>query len=250
MRKFTSFLLMLAMCVGLAQAQITTGESTSQVIRTGNRASAGDFGLYLGATSDMFEGLFKSDVDFKGLPLINLKYMVNDKVEARLGFEWYAKNTSTNETNEDHDWLTKNISKKNSVMFYPGIAYHFNRSNILDVYVGGELPIGGAGLTNNYTKYNPDFSDYDEDDDEHAHRTATQFNIGLGAFIGLQAYICNLPLAIGLEYGVSCQYAHVSNGTFKTSDGFSIQDNIPHHNSNKFVLGNQARLTISYYFKL
>ena len=50
---------MLFMCLGIlsAQAQITTGESTSRVIRTGNRAQAGNFGIYFGMTTDMFKNL-------------------------------------------------------------------------------------------------------------------------------------------------------------------------------------------------
>lgn len=243
MKKLASALLLLFMGAVCAQAQITTGQPTSNVIRTGNRADKGDFGLYLGATSTIFEGLFKKDVDFKGLPLINLKYMVTDKVETRLGFEWWAKNTSKTNYDDDHEWLSKEINQENTVMFYPGVAYHFNRSNILDVYVGGELPIGGAGLAS-YPKINDD----DAEENEHDHYRATQFTLGLGAFIGLQAYICNLPLAIGLEYGVSCLYNHVGNGTL-TKDGMSIEANMPHVKDNSFKLGNQARLTISYFFK-
>lgn len=246
MKKFVSTLLSLTLCAVFAQAQISTGENTSQVIRTGNRATKGDFGLYLGATTDMVQGIFSKDTEISALPLINLKYMVNDNVEARLGFEWYAKNTATDAYDDEHDWVMKDISHKNSVMFYPGIAYHFNRSNILDVYVGGELPIGGAGL-GEYSKYNVDNDD--NDSDKHNHYHATQFNIGIGAFIGLQAYICNLPLAIGLEYGVSCLYNHVSNGTL-TEGLYTIPESMPHVNDNQFRLGNQARLTISYFFKL
>ena len=235
------------LCGIAAQAQISTGESTAQVIRTGNRADKGDFGLYLGLTSDIVKGVFEKDASFSALPLINLKYMVTDKVEARLGFEWWAKNTSASNVDEDHEWVSKDVNKENNIMFYPGIAYHFNRSNILDVYVGGELPIGGAGISQ-YMKYNND-----EEENEHGHYTATQFNVGLGAFIGLQAYICNLPLAIGLEYGVSCLYSHVQNGRFSTEDGLTTQQipqNLAHARDNKFKLGNQVRLTVSYFFKL
>lgn len=242
MKKLLSTLMLLTLCAVFAQAQITTGENTSNVIRTGNRADKGDFGIYLGATTTMFKGLFEKDAEFKALPLINLKYMVTDKVEARLGFEWWAKNSSKTESVEDSKDYMTNYTTENTVMFYPGIAYHFNRSNILDVYVGGELPIGGAALGGGYkSKFN---GEKDKDS-----VTAQQFTIGVGAFIGLQAYICNLPLAVGLEYGVSCLYNHVGNGTF-TQDGYTIagyQDNLK---DNSFKLGNQARLTITYFFKL
>lgn len=246
MKKITSALLMLFVGVLLAPAQITTGEPSAEVVRLGNRADKGDFGLYLGVTSDIFKGLFEDDVQFKGLPLINFKYMFSNHVEGRIGFEWWAKNTATDAYDDNHDWVSKDISHENNIMFYPGIAYHFNRSNILDVYVGGELPIGGSGL-GTFTKYNND-NKFDYAGDKHDHYTATQFNIGLGAFIGLQAYICNLPLAIGLEYGVSCLYNHVGNGVL-TNDGMSIEAPYPHVKDNQFKLGNQARLTFTYFFK-
>lgn len=212
----------------LAQAQITTGESTHQVIRTGNRAEKGDFGMYLGATTTMFKNITSSDTEFEALPLINLKYMFADKVEGRLGIEWWKTSTSTETKNEDYK------TSESSVMFYPGVAYHFNRSNLLDVYVGGEMPIGWGS------------NGYATKDDYYAHT----FNFGLGAFIGFQAYICNLPLAVGLEYGVSMNYRHVSDGTF-SSEGMTApaeyQKNV---DGSKFVLGNQARLTLTYFFKL
>ena len=86
----------LALCMGFvtATAQITTGKSSAQVVRTGNRAEAGNFGLYLGATADMFRNLVNIDeAELKALPLINFKYMMNDNVEARLGLEWWTMST-------------------------------------------------------------------------------------------------------------------------------------------------------------
>ena len=135
-------LLLLVMCASfvVSNAQITTGESVSKVVRTGNRAQAGDAGLYLGATTDMFRNIADGDIDFKAIPLINLKYMKTDKLELRLGIEWWDKN-------EKADNKTYESSKSESEFnFYPGVAYHFNNKNLLDVYVGGELPFGFGRL--------------------------------------------------------------------------------------------------------
>lgn len=238
----------LALCVALscsviAQAQISTGESLSQTIRTGNRAEKGDFGLYLGATTDMFKGLTDSDVEFKALPLLNFKYMTSDKVEARLGLEWWSKTNSSKAELEKKSVSSSN--RETNIMFYPGIAYHFNKSNILDVYFGGELPIGGGAQSVTEGKQ----SDVNYSDDNNPTMTATKFEIGLGAFVGLQAYVCNLPLAIGLEYGVSVRNRHLSNGVF-AEEGYAISNFQKDYSSNKFVLGNQARLTLTYFFKL
>lgn len=222
-------LILFFLCVGsmISQAQISTGESSANVIRVGNRAQKGDFGLYLGATSTMFKDLTSVD-DFKALPLINLKYMYSDKVEARLGIEWWRKSDSKEVDNY------KESTSESSMLFYPGIAYHFSKSNILDVYVGGELPFGWG--TNGY-----EYGDEDE--------SASNFNIGLGAFIGLQAYVCNLPIAVGLEYGVSTMYTTVSDGTL-TKDGMTIEHVSKGTDNNRWNVGHQARLTLTYFFKM
>lgn len=230
------FFLLLVLCVcgaSLAEAQITTGESTSQVVRTGNRAEAGDFGLYLGATTSMFKNIGSKNVDFSALPLINLKYMVDDNVEARLGIEWWKKSNTVKAEK------AKTTDKESSMMFYPGVAYHFNRSNLLDVYVGGELPFGWGSKGKKF--------EMDGEDDED--NSGSNFNIGLGAFIGLQAYICNLPLAVGVEYGVSVKYNKASDGIL-SSDGMTIANPEKDVDNNQFNLGHQARLTLTYFFKL
>lgn len=211
----------------ILQAQISTGESSAQVIRTGNRAEQGDFGLYLGATTTMFKDLSSVD-DFKALPLINLKYMFTDQVEGRLGIEWWKKS----ETTDNGTYETKSF--ESSMLFYPGIAYHFAKSNILDVYVGGELPFGWGSCGEEYKKEEVN---------------ASNFNIGLGAFIGLQAYVCNLPIAVGLEYGVSTMYATASDGTL-TQDGMTIARPYEDMDASRWTIGHQARLTFTYFFKM
>lgn len=237
-------LILCFICAGsmLLQAQISTGESTSQVIRTGNRAEKGDFGLYLGATTDIFQNIIgNGPSEFSALPLINLKYMVNDKVEARLGIEWWKKSETTEQSMEGGS--TESTQKETSMLFYPGIAYHFNRSNILDVYVGAELPFGW-GSNGGESEWSYDGEGDSED------WTASNFQIGLGAFIGLQAYICNLPLALGLEYGISTKYTTVSDGTI-TKNGLTTEYQYGKDcDSKSFKFGHQARFTITYFFKL
>jgi hypothetical protein len=221
--------LLLAMCLlGMsANAQITTGKTTSKVVRTGNRAQQGNYGLYLGATTDMFKNIGDGNVKFSALPLINAKYMYTDNTELRLGLEWWKKSETFDAGQEAEQW-------EKSYMLYPGIAYHFNNKNLLDVYVGGELPIGfgSKGV-----------------DDGNQDSSASQFRIGLGGFIGLQAYIANLPLALGVEYGISMLSNSVSDGTI-TQDGMTIERIQEDLDVSRFQLGHQARFTLTYYFDL
>ena len=236
----------LALCMGFvtATAQITTGKSSAQVVRTGNRAEAGNFGLYLGATADMFKDLVSvGDAELKALPLINFKYMVNDNVEARLGLEWWTVANGSNtkgETPEGDDFKAKAKTKSTNKYFYPGIAYHFSNSNLLDVYVGAELPIG---LESNIEK---ESGDYDGDDYKEK-SVDRSFNVGLGGFVGLQAYVANLPLAIGVEYGISSKKT-ISSSKFVTDEEQEYE--VPRKKLNTWNVGHQARLTLTYFFKM
>lgn len=241
--------LFLTLALGLfalgSSAQISTGESTSKVIRTGNRAKAGNFGLYFGATTDMFNKIGDDNVDFSALPLINLKYMYTDQLEFRVGIEWWKKteNAEWQSGTEDEPKTSERTNKETRFMLYPGVAYHFSRNNLLDVYAGGELPIG-------YSSYG-----WDNGDDD---LKASSFRIGLGAFIGLQAYVANLPLAVGVEYGLSTMYKSASNASYGGNggtidyDAFEKFGNEPVEdlNGHKFELGHQVRFTLSYYFNL
>lgn len=213
-----------------ANAQISTGKTSSKIIRTGNRAQKGNFGIYLGATSDMFKSITStSDFHMDAIPLINLKYMKTDNIEYRLGLEWYDKYES--ETADFEESVTTSNSES-KFMFYPGVAYHFSNNNLLDVYAGADLPFGWGTLGSHV-------------DDEGT--TGSVFRIGVGAFIGLQAYIANLPLALGIEYGISTLYNHYSDATAERQ-GYEIAAPMEDMSANKWKLGNQFRVTLSYYF--
>ena len=129
-------------------AQISTGKNTSKVIRTGNRPEAGDWGIFVGASYSDFANWFDKKVSFEGFPLVNVKYYISDEVEARLGIQLQGQTqtvTGEHTVGEGENEKSYDYKHKLSVgtnLFRPGIAYHFSTDNILDVYVGGELPIG------------------------------------------------------------------------------------------------------------
>lgn len=258
------FLLLALFCAGImtSHAQITTGKPSSKVIRTGNRAQAGDFGLYVGATTNMFKDAFDGDVKLTALPLINLKYMTSDQFEVRLGLELYntsekLKGDVISEQDELGNYSTyEMLNKRGSgrFMFYPGIAYHFSKKNLVDVYVGAELPFG----------WNTERAIQQIDANENKY-TKSSFVIGLGAFIGIQAYIANLPLAVGVEYGVSSRFdtglkyktettTPAGTQTWYTADNSEFKtiqsdDRFENLKAKKGQIGSQVRLTLTYYFK-
>lgn len=207
--------------------------------------------------NDMFDG----DIKLTALPLINLKYMVSNQLETRLGIELYKSSerlkgsvTSIGESGDNSAYIIDNKYAKSQAMFYPGVAYHFSKKNLLDVYVGAEIPIG----------WNNDKT-VREEDGAAASITKNSFVIGLGAFIGLQANIADLPLAIGVEYGISSRfdtglkYKNEFKGdgesqiyytadleSFKHIDANDRFDNLK---AKKGEIGSQFRLTLTYYFK-
>lgn len=228
MKKIFISLVLFCLCATSMNAQITKGESSSKQVRTGNRAQAGNFGIYFGATSDMFKNITDGGTNFKSIPLINLKYMYSDRLEYRMGIEWWDKSEGGKSNGVE---ATKTES---SFLFYPGVAYHFSKSNLLDVYVGGELPFGFGS------------KGHDDGDKDYS---SSNFRIGVGAFIGLQAYVANLPVAIGMEYGVNSLYNKVTDGTL-TQDGLTIEGYSEDLDSHTWKIGHQVRFTLSYYFNL
>ncbi|MBQ8367247.1 MAG: hypothetical protein IJX40_05870 [Alistipes sp.] len=260
MVKKLKLLLVVLLCVGAmptAMAQITEGEPSAKVIRTGNRPEAGNFGLYMGATSNMFKGLFDGDIKMEALPLLNLKYMASDQFELRVGLELYRSMEKLNGVipNGDATVVQNERYTEGTAMLYPGFAYHFSRHNIFDVYVGAELPIGWN--RNNVVS---------EQGSTSSKTTKSSFTIGLGAFVGVQAFIANLPLAIGVEYGISSRIdTSLKYKNVYTFDGKTQTSISPDVNSFKHLevtstaydklkakvggIGSQFRVTLSYYFK-
>lgn len=262
--KNLKFFLVVALCFGAistASAQLTTGEPTASTIRTGNRPGAGSYGIYFGATSNMFRDVFNSDVSVKALPLINFKYMNTNQVEWRLGIEIYKskefiKGDTHGENNSTETYMNK--YKESKAAIYPGIAYHFSPKNILDVYCGVEVPLGW------------DMSNVIAENSADKSASSTQkssFFFGVGGFVGLQAFIADLPLAIGFEYGIfsrfdlGLKYKSVVTVDNKSQTSYrpdtelfkkleiGYYDTYSKLNARRGEIGSQFRLTLSYYFK-
>lgn len=212
MKKITFSLLAMMLVVSSAMAQISTGEPYSSVIpRTGNRPQQGNWGLYLGGSVTQvldliqynktieFEGIDRSSI-YWALPMVNLKYYATDNWEIRCGFEFACQSESLSmKLLEDTKYVGKGSTRKESnfTRFLPGFAYHFNTNNILDVYMGAQMPLGwdiNSEKTNAADALN----------NSAMNKTYTgTFVIGGGVFVGLQVFIADLPFAIGVEGGYS-----------------------------------------------
>lgn len=243
MKKFFTFVAAVLLAVPTF-AQISDAQPTSHTLKTGNRPVKGTYGLYMGVTSDMFKDWSDGDIKVSSLPVINFKYMQTDNIELRLGFEFSKTKTTLKGDVSDTDVKDKKVNASNT--FTPGFAYHFSPKNILDVYAGAELPIG-------WTRDKA----YQEAGDNYSSTKHGAFNIGLGGFIGLQAFIGHLPLALGVEYGLSAKldlgdtyrYSMESNGQknewVSATPGGNHFDGLKKRDG---AWGSQFRITLSYYF--
>ena len=240
-----------------AFAQLSTGSSTSTNIRTGNRAQEGDFGIYFGTDLKIINLLKDPNVTPNFIPLVNLKYMMSDELELRIGID--LNKTTTNEKWEQKvemdgkkktiEGQYKEVKADNTIL--PGIAYHFSSNNILDVYAGAELPLG-------WERHN--VKNKWDGDNGYSKINKTAFNVGLGGFIGLQAYVGNLPLAVGFEYGIysrwdlNQKYKITSKANADSSETIMYTKELTDGESydklsvRKGEIGNQLRFTLTYFF--
>ena len=252
--KKSTFLLVALMAVSTAFAQISTGEPHSSVIpRTGNRPQAGDLGMYIGASVTQIMDLVELNKDnsfqkkaFWALPVINLKFYFSDNFEGRLGFQ-FACQTSSDKVSTD-DFSSKSSRSIDYTRFLPGFAYHFNTNNILDVYLGAQIPIG---FNLDVTKSSAEkFSSVEKNN---------KFVVGGGIFLGLQFFVADLPFAIGFEGGYS-GLAQISSGHRKIVnndgekqisliDGASTINDINSASHMEATWGADAAITFTYYFR-
>lgn len=255
-------ILLVACSAVSAVAQISEGEPYSRTIRTGNRPGSGDWGIFIGPSISEIDQMLDYNISWKGLPLVNIKYYSSDELELRCGIQMssstnkFAGDYITYEYDFENDVLiegSESLSNKMKEMYYritPGVAYHFSSKNLLDVYVGASLPFGVTG-----DKYINII-----DGKNYGTQTRTSFEIGLGAFIGLQCFVADLPVAIGLEYGLSGykflgqKYKNITvdedgvEQIYYTTSQYDDEQYSSLKKSNGY-LGSDVRLTISYFFK-
>ncbi|MBQ2906744.1 MAG: hypothetical protein IJE47_03105 [Bacteroidales bacterium] len=233
-------------------AQISEGEPYSRTIRTGNRPGYGDWGIFIGPSLSEIGQMIDSDITWRGLPLVNVKYYMEDNLELRLGLQLsksMEKIKGDLIVDERGSIYSRYVDGNSYYRLTPGIAYHFSSTNLLDVYVGANLPFGLS--SEQYVN---------ETGDMLFSQKRSSFEIGIGAFIGLQCFVADLPVAIGVEYGFSGmkylgqKYENIivdEDGVeqvFYSTTQWSDDEYSTLKSSNGFF-GSDIRLTISYFFK-
>lgn len=259
----------------MASAQLSTRENQDTRYKFGGRPVAGDYGLTFGWTinnpsfgeypGDSTRSIAVWNALSRG-NLITGKKFVSDDVAYRAGIRLTRNSRSVSGDVDSTASLPNSLSaaefrsSSREYMIVPGIEKHFSSSNIFDVYMAGDLFLG-------FGKDKTVSSTTNRAGETTATTMTTPYTIvGLGGIIGVNLFILDLPLSVGVEYGLSAfwllgdrtkvevetpsesyEYFTVSNdqsGVSTATNGFSdVSQKYMTMNSN-----DQVRITANIYF--
>jgi len=213
MKRISVFLgLLLALTFSTeVEAQLSDRINNPSSIKAGTRPVQGNFGFFIGLELDQVEDALDDATDVEdAIPLINVRYYYRDDLVIRAGVSYYKKARSLiGEIDTTVNTVGPSFGGQGVGAFYEhksvsaytllhlGIEKHFNPSNILDGYVGINLPIGYERASDYTTFGNDGSTDFEK-------ITASRFSFvyGVELFIGANAFVADLPLAIGAELGI------------------------------------------------
>ncbi len=282
-KSFYAFLIVI-LGVNFTYAQLSDRVNSPSTFKIGTRPVAGNWGVVFAPTLQDFSDI-SSRIDGKDstnsanvLPIIALRMYKSDNLVLRIGIRSKTKNLKIGGTvlapTTGGNYITELKYQRRNAEFYitPGAEYHFSKSNILDVYVGACIPLG-------YFKENQ--TDYMRESDltgfySSVERKRFGLAYGFEGFIGIQAFVADLPFSIGLELGTTglgklgkkwkVDSYSVAGGVATTQSyyttnldandvidptivGAAVQvEQFSKLTAKSFYVDGMARLTLSYYF--
>ncbi len=206
-------LLLVALAFGVSSsyAQLSTRENDATVEKYGARPVKGDMALTFAAgtgkdsaTASLYKGNLLGAGD-----LLTFKKYLSDDMAFRLGVRLKKKSSTTKGVSADSSALVtpeffEYSLKKNEreYIVVPGIEKHFNAGNIFDVYTGADLYLGFKKSVSNDDKIKTNRAG-----DSNKTKTTTRNSVvGLGWIVGFNVFVAQLPISIGLEYGLNAKW--------------------------------------------
>jgi hypothetical protein len=273
MKKLFTILMVVAMSTTVSFSQISDRVNDKSTYLLGARPQAGNFGFYLALSSAEIEGLTEDNWQESGIPLINVKYYKTDKLVLRAGIQVSKKRRSIDGTlDSDMTGYTdyKHVETDANWNLALGAEQHFDLSNIFDSYIGLN---GNMGYERSVRTHNESYAGGDYNNSE---GSSFGFTYGLETFIGTNFFIADLPIAAGLELGITAKNygankfkyewdestgGTANSGTYYTSlvDDFENTSTLNGVNSQdleftdlkarRFDIMPLARLTLTFYLK-
>jgi hypothetical protein len=190
-------------CLSSNAQQLTERVDDVAIYKIGNRPGKGTKVLTFGMGLNDTEGKLFSKYNLlqKG-NLLTGKYFISDNVAIRAGIR-LSKETNTSGGDIDTS-ITGGTTISNSLQqttrnyaIMPGIERHFSYSNFFDVYTGGDLYLGFEK-----DKLREEY-DYTNGFYNRKNSKTNTTKVGVGGVVGVNIFILDLPISIGIEYGIS-----------------------------------------------
>lgn len=249
-------------------AQLSDRENNASKLKIGARPVNGDMGFSVIASNDEIRdwlgGAADTTTERFMMPTFVYRYYLSDDMVFRFGMKSNKENSRREGTIDPNvngiGGLTAktDIDNMSEFFFIPAIEKHFLNSNIFDAYIVGSIPLGYL-TEKEVTDRTYEFGDFTK-------HTMTKKSVGygLGLHFGLQAFIADLPLAVGVEIGGTGigfrgeKFKHeVSNsvgGVVTNQVYYTFKDdpaNVKYSDlkSNSFEADGNFRVSISYFFR-
>lgn len=251
---FSSGLLILFLPLGVS-AQLSDRVNAPSTYTIGTRPEAGNYAVQIGSSYQDIQDILDDNKDFEALPIVTIKYYNSSKTVYTISFKTNKDRLSMNGTfdNVAKDEF-KYVSNLSHFMIVPGFEKHYGQGNILDIYGGMRVPLG---LERDNSKYLVGAISNSSSRNSLAY--------GLDAFVGFQAFIGDLPFAIGAEIDYSLlgrfgdKYKVVTEGgvggkqvyyyTSVTNPVIDSFDNFEKLSVNSINIETDLRINLVYFFK-
>jgi hypothetical protein len=199
-----------------AHAQLTTRENDAVIVKLGARPQKGNMALSFAydLTPDSLKkaNLYSGNLLRAG-DVITAKYYLKDNLVLRGGIRLTHLSNSSKGAFEDSTYYYVNqinspagkstietYSLSREYILVPGIEKHFSENNFFDVYTGADLYLGFA---RDRAIHKIDFTNGDYSRADARMNTTI---VGLGAIVGFNIFIAQLPISLGVEYGLNAIY--------------------------------------------
>ncbi len=243
-----------------AFAQLSERVNNPSTFRLGTRPTQGNLGFSVGYSMADNDSLKNGNAAISSyIPLISLKYYLADDIVISLGMKSMK---SSRKISGDLDqtlnggtashYEKNNITTKNYLKI--GVEKHFLASNILDPYIGVGIPLGYWKESNGST------TTYTDGSGQGSVKSRLSFYYGFELKAGIQAFIADLPIALGVEggltgYGLKGDKYKVE-GTNAAGDSYKYYTTddtggmaFSSLSSSSYAAGGFIRVTLAYYFR-
>jgi hypothetical protein len=207
MRKICLSLITVLLLSASVFSQLSTRENDATVLKLGSRPGSGDMaltfgiGLTSGGSADLpiVNQLTQGDI-------LTFKYFASEGTAIRVGIKLYkdANSLKGDVVDINGDFVQSSLEKYSSreYILAPGLEKHFSPGNIFDAYAGADLYLGFKRelLREEYEYDGGDYQKYKE--------ISNPLVLGLGGVVGFNIFIAQLPVSIGLEYGLNFKWTN------------------------------------------